>query len=243
MSNMASQITGISNVRSTVCSVMQTSLPCPWCHDVIMWKIDFSIWFLHQASLSRYQQKVIQSLPYIFRDHIVYAPSQWETTLQCNVVSHWLGAYAKWSLHLTVVGGSWEADTDLRWQATGSVTRHLCLPFPVLSQLMRYHTTGDTRQSVTGGRHNRCRERRNGLRRLSWVQKCHRNSPLSASKSYRPTSSRSHKIWIKIFPTLWNLTGPSAALLRKFMSNFKTMRKFRLMIRYIAVHYIILHTR
>ena len=32
------------------------------------------------------------------RDHFVYAPSQWETTLQCNVVSHWLGAYTKWSL-------------------------------------------------------------------------------------------------------------------------------------------------
>ena len=32
------------------------------------------------------------------KDHFVYAPSQWETTLQCNVVSHWLGAYTKWSL-------------------------------------------------------------------------------------------------------------------------------------------------
>ena len=30
--------------------------------------------------------------------HFVYAPSQWETTLHCNVVSHWLGGYAKWSL-------------------------------------------------------------------------------------------------------------------------------------------------
>ena len=26
------------------------------------------------------------------------APSQQETTLQCNVVSHWLGAFTKWSL-------------------------------------------------------------------------------------------------------------------------------------------------
>ena len=34
------------------------------------------------------------------RDHFVYAPSQWEMTLQCNVVSHWLGAYTKWSLVL-----------------------------------------------------------------------------------------------------------------------------------------------
>ena len=31
-------------------------------------------------------------------DTQVHAPSQWETTLQCNVVSHWLGAYIKWSL-------------------------------------------------------------------------------------------------------------------------------------------------
>ena len=36
---------------------------------------------------------------WIFRDHFVCAPSQWET-LQCNVVSHWLGAYTKWSLLL-----------------------------------------------------------------------------------------------------------------------------------------------
>ena len=31
-------------------------------------------------------------------DHFVYAPSQWETTLHCNVASHWLGTYAKWFL-------------------------------------------------------------------------------------------------------------------------------------------------
>ena len=32
------------------------------------------------------------------RDHFVYAPSQWET-LHCNSISHWLGAYTKWSLN------------------------------------------------------------------------------------------------------------------------------------------------
>ena len=31
-------------------------------------------------------------------DLFVYAPSQWETTLQWNVFSHWLGIYTKWSL-------------------------------------------------------------------------------------------------------------------------------------------------
>ena len=34
----------------------------------------------------------------MLRDHFVHMPSQWETMLQCNVVSHWLDAYTKWSL-------------------------------------------------------------------------------------------------------------------------------------------------
>ena len=33
-----------------------------------------------------------------YRDYFQYAPSQSETTLHCNIISHWLGAYTKWSL-------------------------------------------------------------------------------------------------------------------------------------------------
>ena len=33
------------------------------------------------------------------RDQSVYGLSQWETTLQCNVVSHWLGPYTEWCLY------------------------------------------------------------------------------------------------------------------------------------------------
>ena len=36
------------------------------------------------------------------RDHFVYPTSQWEMS-HCNVVSHWLGAYINWSLHLTIL--------------------------------------------------------------------------------------------------------------------------------------------
>ena len=32
------------------------------------------------------------------RDHSAYMPSQWETALQCNAISHWLGAYTERSL-------------------------------------------------------------------------------------------------------------------------------------------------
>ena len=38
-------------------------------------------------------------VPNLFlRDHFVYAPSQWEMMLHCNIVSHWLGTYTKWFL-------------------------------------------------------------------------------------------------------------------------------------------------
>ena len=35
-------------------------------------------------------------------NYFLYAPCQWETTLHYNIVSHWLGAYTKWSLWLYI---------------------------------------------------------------------------------------------------------------------------------------------
>ena len=48
------------------------------------------------------QQNTTTSKPcaYLFRDQSRYAPNQWEMTLQCNDVSHWLGAYLDWSLFI-----------------------------------------------------------------------------------------------------------------------------------------------
>ena len=37
------------------------------------------------------------------RNHFVYAPSQWEMMLQCNIVSHWLDTYTKWSLEYWII--------------------------------------------------------------------------------------------------------------------------------------------
>ena len=47
----------------------------------------------------------------IIRDHFVYAPSQWEMRLQCNVVSHWPSAYTKWSLIMmtSLHGNHWSS--------------------------------------------------------------------------------------------------------------------------------------
>ena len=38
----------------------------------------------------------------LIRDHSGYGLSQWETMLQCNIVSHWLSPYPEWSLLITV---------------------------------------------------------------------------------------------------------------------------------------------
>ena len=35
----------------------------------------------------------------ISRDQSRYVPSQWETSLHCNNISHWLGTNLDWSLH------------------------------------------------------------------------------------------------------------------------------------------------
>ena len=35
---------------------------------------------------------------HVFWDHFVNAPGQWETMLQCDCVSHRLGAFTEWSL-------------------------------------------------------------------------------------------------------------------------------------------------
>ena len=47
------------------------------------------------------------------RDNFVYAPSQSETTLQCNVISHWLSAYIKWSLQMKFLK-TWSNNVFLR---------------------------------------------------------------------------------------------------------------------------------
>ena len=54
------------------------------------------------------------------RDHFVNVPSQWEMALHCNIVSHWLDAYTKWSLYayadiLTPSGAKPGAKPGAKW--------------------------------------------------------------------------------------------------------------------------------
>ena len=53
---------------------------------------------------------------YVYRDHFVNASSQWKTTLHCNVVFHWLGAYEKWSLYITVLALKSNHEVVVTWE-------------------------------------------------------------------------------------------------------------------------------
>ena len=100
--------------------IMITSCTCSWCYDNTMVQVNmvkgrpehctllhspctlllFIVWALvfHEVLVTM----AIQTEEYSSscRDHFVYAPSPWEKTSHCNIVSHWLAAYTKWSLQL-----------------------------------------------------------------------------------------------------------------------------------------------
>ena len=64
--------------------------------DVIMVSIRKKDFKTHTVSQS--MRLGVFCCGWILRDHTVYAPSQWETALQCNAVFHWLGTWTEWSL-------------------------------------------------------------------------------------------------------------------------------------------------
>ena len=64
----------------------------------------------------------------------MYAPSQWEMTLQCNIVLHWLGIYTKWSLQYTMKQGSYFMEYTL--------TGHQCQSFQSASSYWGAHPSG-----------------------------------------------------------------------------------------------------
>ena len=69
---------------------------CPLWRRLGLWQFSVFLWY------------VTSSIHSLYRDHFVQASSQWETTLQCNVVPHLLGAGIKWSLHFVHAPSQWE---------------------------------------------------------------------------------------------------------------------------------------
>ena len=54
-----------------------------------------ALWLFRFKNIHTYS--LVTEICMLFRGLFVYAHSQWETTLLCNVVYHWFGALSKWS--------------------------------------------------------------------------------------------------------------------------------------------------
>ena len=79
---------------------------------------------------------------HLFRDDFVHAPSQWETTLQCNVVSHWLVAYTKSSLPICYVGKIPTTNFTMTSNESHGVWNHTLL---FVQQLLHGYTEENTK--------------------------------------------------------------------------------------------------
>ena len=75
----------------------------------------------------------------INRGHSVYAPSQWETTLHCNILPHWLGACTEWSLIISseyslLLGGKSPVDYIIIFQyCWWSLANHQWMRYQIVS--------------------------------------------------------------------------------------------------------------
>ena len=69
------------------------------------------------------------------RDHFVDVPSQWETALHCNAVSHWLGAYIESSLlvmYICVQLYSLKVTCSYSWHGTSIVSHGASIVPPLV---------------------------------------------------------------------------------------------------------------
>ena len=91
---------------------------CLYVYTTYFLNIDINIWFrldellicksVCSASVSYWGHMTMYILYRECRDHFVYGYSQWETTLQRNVISYWLDAHPKWFLGIVWIRG-WNA--------------------------------------------------------------------------------------------------------------------------------------
>ena len=65
--------------------------------------------FLHAVNTN--SQTGIPFSEHVSRADSRFEPSQWETALRCNDVSHWLGASLEWALCVSTVG-RWYKNPD-----------------------------------------------------------------------------------------------------------------------------------
>ena len=126
---------------------------CKQCRVILDWVIRAQT-VLQSQWLSKYNdiQVATHQSKAELRDQSRYAPSQWETALHCNDVSHWLGAYLDWSLRT-------DSHDHRSTYKTGTwyMLRHRELAMPNSITLIDYHwfnllspeTCGDFKREIS----------------------------------------------------------------------------------------------
>ena len=85
--------------RNSIANALELRLSCTNpSSNILYWK---AVTTVHQQ-WSCFSYGIITDITTNIREHFVNAPSQWETTLHCNVVFNWLGACTKWILNMMI---------------------------------------------------------------------------------------------------------------------------------------------
>ena len=115
----------IKNVSSTI---LILELRKPWPSCLIKPSVRFLYLVCDRHAMETfviYMNTIhLTGVSHVLQGLFVNVPSQWETALHCNVVFHWLGAYAKWSLvfiHFWYHAQYWQGHLCF---ATKSITAH-----------------------------------------------------------------------------------------------------------------------
>ena len=85
--------------------------------ELILVKTPNLHWTTHKMITNRYQSIQVNNVNTL-RNHFVYAPSQWETMLQCNIISRWRGTFTTWSLYSAtwLTGSGYNKDCPIATQ-------------------------------------------------------------------------------------------------------------------------------
>ena len=132
----------------------------------------------------------------MFRDHFLYAPSHRETTLHCNIVSHWRDAYTKWSLHISYMNKPMKDQSRILF----SMDRHNHPHYPVADIYWKFIWQKGSSMRYCGPIYTK------------WVDVL----PPDFMKSW----SRDIRVCFCLFQSLWNLTSNSTVKLPRYLSNF-----------------------
>ena len=160
----------------------------------------------------------MNGLQHYSKGHFVYVPSQWEEVLHSNVISYWLGTYAKWPLLFCIHADLFKAnsstfDNIVTWSTNMIIADNLSI---FMSRLSTYTTllstyTTEIIVQLLYVQYHEIFQYDPGLCKLNGKTVYHQISWKLEVLGYRYTY-----IWL-----FWNLTGTSSALLLNLLSNFR----------------------